>query len=70
MSGITLLKGLEVEILEDGRLDVPDSLLAHLDLVVGAVRKHFTLPSAQQTAACCAPWNISTSPSWPIHCAA
>ncbi|WP_248795489.1 DNA polymerase/3'-5' exonuclease PolX [Pseudomonas sp. MWU13-2105] len=49
LSGITLLKGLEVEILEDGRLDVPDSLLAHLDLVVGVVRKHFALPSPQQT---------------------
>jgi DNA polymerase (family 10) len=48
--GITLLKGIEVEILADGRLDLPDALLARLDLVVGAVHSAFDLPRAKQTA--------------------
>lgn len=50
LSGVTLLKGIEVDILEDGRLDLPDSVLARLDLVIGAVHSHFDLPRAKQTA--------------------
>ncbi|HET9962209.1 MAG TPA: DNA polymerase/3'-5' exonuclease PolX [Nitrospiraceae bacterium] len=49
-STITLLKGVEVDILEDGSLDLPDEVLGRLDLVVGAVHSHFTLPKEQQTA--------------------
>ncbi|WP_090692659.1 DNA polymerase/3'-5' exonuclease PolX [Paraburkholderia phenazinium] len=48
--GITLLKGIEVDILEDGSLDLPDSILARLDIVVGAIHSHFDLPRAKQTA--------------------
>jgi len=44
-----LLKGIEVDILEDGRLDLPDDLLARLDLVVGAVHSHFDLSRERQT---------------------
>jgi DNA polymerase (family X) len=47
--GITLLKGIEVDILEDGTLDLPESILARLDLVVGAVHSRFNLPRARQT---------------------
>jgi DNA polymerase (family 10) len=47
--GATLLKGIEVDILEDGALDLPDSALAGLDVVVAAVHSHFNLPAAQQT---------------------
>jgi DNA polymerase (family 10) len=47
--GIALLKGIEVDILEDGTLDLPDSLLAELDLVVAAVHSNFNLPRARQT---------------------
>jgi DNA polymerase (family 10) len=47
--GLTLLKGIEVDILEDGRLDLPDSALAGLDLVVAAVHSRFDLPAAAQT---------------------
>jgi DNA polymerase (family 10) len=47
--GITLLKGIEVDILEDGTLDLPDSILARLDLVVGAVHSRFNLPRGRQT---------------------
>ena len=50
LHGITLLKGIEVDILEDGSLDLPDSVLAQLDLVVGAVHDHFGLSEKKQTA--------------------
>jgi DNA polymerase (family X) len=46
---ICLLKGIEVEILEDGSLDLPDAVLGQLDLVVGAIHSKFDLPAAQQT---------------------
>lgn len=49
LMGITLLKGIEVDILEDGSLDLPDSVLARLDLVVGAVHSGFDLSRAKQT---------------------
>ncbi|KUY79470.1 DNA polymerase/3'-5' exonuclease PolX [Burkholderia cepacia] len=45
-----LLKGVEAGILEDGSLDVPDTLLGRLDLVVGAVRDGFELSRDAQTA--------------------
>jgi DNA polymerase (family 10) len=47
--GITLLKGIEVDILEDGSLDMPDEVLARLDIVIGAVHSRFGLTRAQQT---------------------
>ncbi|MDR6203945.1 histidinol phosphatase-like PHP family hydrolase [Paraburkholderia graminis] len=49
LDGITLLKGVEVDILEDGGLDLPDSILARLDIVVGAIHSRFDLPRAKQT---------------------
>ncbi len=49
LSGIVLLKGIEVDILEDGSLDLPDAALARLDLVVGAVHSHFDLSRRKQT---------------------
>ena len=49
LSGITLLKGIEVDILEDGSLDLPDEVLGQLDLVVGAVHSHFSLSKEKQT---------------------
>jgi DNA polymerase (family 10) len=49
LKGITLLKGIEVDILDDGSLDLPDSALAQLDLVVGAVHSRFDLSRARQT---------------------
>ncbi|MDB0509607.1 DNA polymerase/3'-5' exonuclease PolX [Ralstonia solanacearum] len=45
-----LLKGIEVDILEDGSLDLPDAVLGRLDLVVGAIHSHFDLPGDKQTA--------------------
>lgn len=49
LEGIVLLKGIEVDVLEDGSLDLPDASLARLDLVIGAVHSRFDLPRARQT---------------------
>lgn len=49
LESLTLLKGCEVDILADGRLDLNDDILARLDLVVGAVHSQLQLPAAQQT---------------------
>jgi len=47
--GIVLLKSIEVDILEDGKLDLPDSVLKELDLVVGSVHYKFDLSRKKQT---------------------
>lgn len=47
--GIRILKSSEVDILEDGRLDYPDSVLKELELVVGAVHSKFGLSEIRQT---------------------
>jgi len=49
LSGITLLKGIEVDILADGSLDLPDQVLSRLDLVIGAVHNQFHLTRDKQT---------------------
>jgi len=49
LTGVTLLKGIEVDILEDGSLDLPDAALARLDLVIAAVHSRFHLSRATQT---------------------
>jgi DNA polymerase (family 10) len=49
LRGFTILKGIEVDILKDGRLDLPDSILSRLDLVVAAVHSFFDLPRQAQT---------------------
>ena len=41
LDGFTLLKGTECDILSDGRMDLPDSLLGDLDFVVGSVHSAF-----------------------------
>jgi DNA polymerase (family 10) len=50
-SGITcrVLKGTECDILPDGRLDLPDAVLAKLDVVGVSVHSHAKLPRAAQT---------------------
>jgi DNA polymerase (family 10) len=48
--GIRLLKGIEVDILPDGTLDLPDAALAKLDIVVAAVHSSFHLSRDAQTA--------------------
>ena len=49
LHGLTILKGIEVDILKDGRLDLPDETLARLDVVVAAVHSYFDLPREEQT---------------------
>ena len=49
LAGIRVLKGIEVDILADGTLDLPDSVLARLDVVVGAVHSDFQLSRERQT---------------------
>lgn len=49
LKGITILKGIEVEILADGRLDLPNDILGRLDIVVGAIHTRFNLPREAQT---------------------
>jgi DNA polymerase (family 10) len=49
LKGITILKGIEVEILADGSLDLEDKVLARLDLVIGTVHSNFGLPLEKQT---------------------
>jgi len=45
----TILKGIEVDILKDGKLDLPDSALEKLDLVVASVHSFFDLTVEVQT---------------------
>jgi DNA polymerase (family 10) len=49
LTGIELLKGVEVDILENGALDLPDAVLKRLDLVVGAIHHRFDLSREKQT---------------------
>jgi DNA polymerase (family 10) len=48
-SGFRIFKGIEVDILEDGSLDLPDAVLKKLDFTVGAVHSRFDLSSDKQT---------------------
>lgn len=47
--GIKILKGTECDILKDGTLDLPDSILAELDVVGVSVHSYFNLSRADQT---------------------
>ena len=50
LRGITILKSAEVDILANGELDLPDTLLKELDLAVCAVHYKLDLPKKEQTA--------------------
>jgi DNA polymerase (family 10) len=49
LKGITLLKSVELDILADGTLDLPDDILKELDLVICSIHYNFNLPKARQT---------------------
>ncbi len=49
LEGITILKSAEVDILEDGSLDMPRSVLEALDLTVCSVHTKFNLSRQKQT---------------------
>jgi DNA polymerase (family 10) len=46
---LTLLAGIECDILSDGRLDLSDDCLAQLDIVVASIHSHFSQESQQMT---------------------
>jgi DNA polymerase (family X) len=47
--GLTLLAGIECDILGDGTLDLADDCLAQLDIVVASIHSHFTQEESQMT---------------------
>jgi len=49
LDGLVLLKSAEVDILEDGSLDLPDDVLHDLDITIGAVHYGFGLSRSKQT---------------------
>jgi len=49
IQGITIFAGIEVDILADGELDLSDSVLEQMDLVIASVHSHFNQEPAQMT---------------------
>jgi DNA polymerase (family 10) len=49
VSGITLFAGCEVDILQDGSLDLPDDLLDQLEVVVAAVHSKMDMAQSEMT---------------------
>ena len=47
--GVQILRGMEVDILGDGTLDLDDEMLAQLDVVLISVHSRFDLPAQEQT---------------------
>jgi len=47
--GLTLLAGIECDILADGTLDLADDCLAELDIVIASVHSHYSQGEAQTT---------------------
>ncbi len=46
---IRIFRGIESDILGDGKLDYPDSILAQFDFVIGSVHSRFNLPEKEMT---------------------
>ncbi len=49
MGGIKVLAGIEVDILADGELDLSDSVLEQMDIVIASVHSHFQQEPAKMT---------------------
>ncbi len=49
INGIKIFAGIEVDILADGTLDLSDSVLEQMDLVIASVHSHFNQSSAEMT---------------------
>jgi len=47
--GITILAGIEVDILAEGELDLSDSVLEQMDIVIASVHSHFNQDAPQMT---------------------
>jgi len=50
LDGFVILKSIELDILKDGTLDLPDSVLKELEFTVCSVHYKFNLPRDRQTA--------------------
>ena len=50
LTGIRVLKGIESDILADGRLDYEDEVLAEFDFVIGSIHSRFAMTEADMTA--------------------
>jgi DNA polymerase (family X) len=50
IDGIRIFAGIEVDILEDGALDLSDSVLEQMDLVIASVHSHFNQSAEEMTA--------------------
>jgi DNA polymerase (family 10) len=49
MDGIRIFAGIEVDILEDGTLDLSDSVLEQMDIVIASVHSHFNQSAPEMT---------------------
>ncbi len=49
LKGIRVLAGIEVDILADGSLDLSDSVLEQMDIVIASVHSHFAQESGEMT---------------------
>lgn len=49
IEGIRIFAGIEVDILQDGQLDLSDDVLAQMDLVIGSVHSYFQMEPQQMT---------------------
>ena len=50
LDGVRVLKGVEADILADGRLDYADDVLDRLDFVIASIHSRFNLSEAEMTA--------------------
>jgi len=50
LEGIRVLKGVEADILQDGRIDFDDAILARLDFVIASVHSRFNMGEREMTA--------------------
>ncbi len=50
LDGIRVLKGVEADILQDGRIDFDESVLARLDFVIASVHSRFNMGEREMTA--------------------
>lgn len=50
VTGIRLMRAMEVDVLEDGRMDYPDGVLDEIDVVIASVHSRFKQPPEEMTA--------------------
>jgi len=50
LEGIRVLKGVEADILQDGRIDFDEAVLAQLDFVIASIHSRFNMNTAEMTA--------------------